>query len=275
LLAEPPPFAMKRIVAVLPLRVDLDLRRHVRARVLLLEHGKRRELRIAQVLFQVRVARALRERGLVVTLSPDQPAFLAHDDRGAGVLAHRQHAARRDVGVLQQVVGDELVVVGRLGVLDDRAERGEMRGPQQMIDVVERGLAQRPHRLVRDDQHLAAEDFFDAHAGVGDAGHVELAVGGGVGAEREERRVAIGREGVGGERGVHGKRPDDPSILDISLAGHTSSSRFSSNGPNISIPRNFFPCGGSESMHSAPNRSLKIASKTARPHPLSSASNCG
>jgi hypothetical protein len=34
-------------------------------------------------------------------------ALLAHDDRGAGVLAHRQHAAGGDVGVLQQIEGDE------------------------------------------------------------------------------------------------------------------------------------------------------------------------
>ena len=200
MLAEPPPFAMNSsLYLVLALRVDLDLRRHVGARVLLLEHADRRELRIAQVLLQVRVARALRERGLVVALGPDEPALLAHDDRGAGVLAHRQHAARRDVGVLQEVERDELVVVARLRVLDDGLERCEMRRAQQMIDVGERGLRERAHRLMRDDQHFTAEDGFDAHALGG-----ELAIGGGVLAEREQRRVAVGRERMGREGGVHG-----------------------------------------------------------------------
>ncbi len=188
----------QQLVFVLALRVDLDLRRHIRARVLLLEHADRRELRIAQVLLQVRVARALRERGLVVALGPDQPALLAHDDRGAGVLAHRQHAARRDVGVLQEVERDELVVVARLRVLDDAFQRREMRRAQQVIDVGERGLRERPHRLMRDDQHLPPEDGLDAHAVRG-----ELAVGGGVLAEREQRGVAVGRERMGREGGVH------------------------------------------------------------------------
>jgi hypothetical protein len=55
-------------------------------------------------------------------------AALAHDDRGAGVLAHRQDAAGRDVGVLEQVERDELVVVARLGVVDDAAQLGRCAG---------------------------------------------------------------------------------------------------------------------------------------------------
>ena len=56
--------------------------------------------------------------------------FLPIDDRGAGVLAHRQHAAGRDVGVLQQVEGDEAVVGRRLGVVEDAraAARGGRAG---------------------------------------------------------------------------------------------------------------------------------------------------
>ena len=169
LLAEPPPLAMNsslysRVVLARALGVKLDLRRHVRARVLLLEHRDRRELRIAQVALEVGVARALGERRLVVAVGPDQAALLAHDDRGAGVLAHRQHAARRDVGVLEEVVGDELVVVRRLRVLDDALERGEVRGAQQMIDVGERRLRERAQRLARDDDDVLAHDALDAQA---------------------------------------------------------------------------------------------------------------
>ena len=43
----------QELVGVLALGVDLDLRRHVRLGVLLLEHGERRELRIAQIALEV------------------------------------------------------------------------------------------------------------------------------------------------------------------------------------------------------------------------------
>ena len=75
-----------------------------------------------------------------------------------------------------------------------------MRGPQQMVDVDERGFGERPHRLARDHQHLAAHDRLDPHAAVPPD---DLPVGGGVLAERKQRRVLVGREGMGREGGVH------------------------------------------------------------------------
>ena len=116
------------LVGVIALGVDLALRRHVVGGVLFLIHRQRRDLRIAQVAAQIGIARAFRERGLVVAVGDDVAALLAHDDRGAGVLAHRQHAAGGDVGVLQEVKGDELVVVARLLVVEDRAELLQMPG---------------------------------------------------------------------------------------------------------------------------------------------------
>lgn len=53
---------------------------------------------------------------------------------------------------------------------------------------------------MRDDQHLSAEDGLDPHAVAGD-----LAIGGGVRAELEQRGVFVWREGVGREGGVHGE----------------------------------------------------------------------
>ena len=176
------------IGAAAALGIDLDLRRHVGAGVLLLEHRQRRELRIAQIAFQISVARAFGERRLVVAGAPDEPALLAHDDRGAGVLAHRQHAAGGDVRVLEKFVGDELVVVRGFGVFDDRFERGEMRRAQQMIDVVERGLRQRAQGFARHHQHVFAHDALDAHA-VG----CDFPVRRIVLAERKQRRVLIRR----------------------------------------------------------------------------------
>ena len=180
--------------------IKLDLRRHVGARVPLLEHRDRRELRIAQIALEIRIARALGERRLVVALGPDQPALLAHDDRGAGVLAHRQHAAGGDVGVLEKIVGDELVVVRRLRVLDDVLEARQMCRPQKMIDIGERRLRQRPQRLARHHQNLFAHHALDPHALGGD-----FAVGRLILAERKQRRVLIGRRRVGSEGGVHGR----------------------------------------------------------------------
>ena len=106
--------------------------------------------------------------------------------RGAGVLAHRQHAAGGDVGVLQQVERDEAVVRatprGRRGCA--RSWR-QMAGAQQVRDVVEGLEGELAQRLGRDPQHGLA-----VAGGGGDAGDVELAPGRRVRAEREHRRVA-------------------------------------------------------------------------------------
>ena len=189
----------QELVGVLALGIDLDLRRHVVLGVLLLEHGDGRELRIAQVLFQVGVARAFGQRALVRTVGEHQAALLAHDDGGAGVLAHRQHAAGGDVGVLQEVVGDELVVGARLRVVEDVAQLLEVRRAQQVIDVGEGGLGQRAQGLAGYHQHVLAHHLLDR-----DAADIELAIGGLVGAERKQRRVVVRGDGGGCDGGVHG-----------------------------------------------------------------------
>ena len=74
-------------------------------------------------------------------------APLAHDDRGAGVLAHGQHTRGGDVGVLEQVEGDEPVVVGGLGVVDDPTQLGEVGRAQVVRDVVHGLVREGPQRL--------------------------------------------------------------------------------------------------------------------------------
>ena len=91
----------QEFVGVVALGGDVDLRRQVVAGVLLLERRERRDLAVAQVLLQIGVADALGDRRLVVPLGPHAPALLGDHDGGAGVLAHRQHAAGGDIGVLQ------------------------------------------------------------------------------------------------------------------------------------------------------------------------------
>src|SRR5690606_32500409 len=76
------------------------------------------------------------DRLLVTAPGEDELALLALDDGGAGVLAHREDAAGRDAGVLQQVERHEAVVGRRLGVVDDLPELLEVPGPQVVGDLV-------------------------------------------------------------------------------------------------------------------------------------------
>ena len=117
--------------------VDLHLGRQVGAGVLLLVKGQGRELRVAQVGAGVDVVDAGGERLLVVGAGEDVLALLADDDGGAGVLARRQHAAGRDVGVLELLDGNEAVVLRSLGVVENGPQLGEVRGPEEMGDVAD------------------------------------------------------------------------------------------------------------------------------------------
>ena len=190
------------LVGIIALGVDLALRRHVVGSIFFLIHRDRRHLRIAQVTAQIRVARTFGERGLVVTIGDDAKTLLAHDDRGAGVLAHRQHAAGGDVGVLEEIKRHELVVVAGFLVFEDIGQLLQMARSQIMIDVAERRLRQRPQRLARHHQHVLAEHLLDPHA----LGR-DLLVGRGVGPQRKQRRMLVGRNrfwvGESGG-GVHG-----------------------------------------------------------------------
>ena len=188
------------VVAARAVRIDLDLRRHVGAGVPLLEHGDRRQLRVAQVALEIGIARALRERRLVLAVGEHQPALLAHDDDRAGVLAHGQHAAGRDIGILEEVIGHELVVRARLRIEQDRAQLGQVPGPQQMIDIVEGGLGERAQRLALDHDHLPSHQLLDP-----DTVGADLAIGRGILAEGKQRGVPVGRDDGG--RRVHGEAP--------------------------------------------------------------------
>ena len=115
---------------------DLDLRGQVRLGVDLVPHGERGQLAVAQVVALVGVEHAAGDGLLVAAAGEHELALLALDDGGAGVLAHGQHAARRDAGVLEEVEGDEAVVGRRLGILEDAAELTEVAGPEIVGDLV-------------------------------------------------------------------------------------------------------------------------------------------
>ena len=133
----------QEFVLVAGLGVEVDLGGQVVAGIDLLVHRQRRYLAVAQIGFGVGAADAGRQRGRVVAPGPDLLPLLAHDDRGAGVLAHRQDLAGRDIGVLQQIEGDEFVVRRRLRIIEDRAQLSEVARAQQVRQSTKASRARR------------------------------------------------------------------------------------------------------------------------------------
>ena len=100
---------------------DLDLGREVRARVLLGVHVEWGHLAVAQVRGLVRVVDSASDRFFVAAPGEHELSLLPLHNRGARVLAHGQHATRRDRRVLEQIERDEAVVLGGFGVIEDVA----------------------------------------------------------------------------------------------------------------------------------------------------------
>ena len=106
---------------------DLDLRRQVGAGVALVVHRQRSHLAVAQIRREVGLLHPGGDGGLVAAAGHHELALLGLDDRGARVLAHRQHAAGGDGRVLEQVEGDEAIVVRRLRVVEHTTQLLEVR----------------------------------------------------------------------------------------------------------------------------------------------------
>ena len=144
LVGAPAPFGDEQeLVGVTVDGADLDLRRQVGPRVALLVHRQRGHLAVAQVRREVGLLHAGGDRRLVAAAGDHELALLRLDDRRARVLAHRQDTAGGDHGVLQQVEGDETIVVGGLRVVEDPAQLFEVAGAQEVGDVVHRLGGQR------------------------------------------------------------------------------------------------------------------------------------
>ena len=174
----------KEAVGAARLGVQLHLRRQVGAGVLFAVHVQRRHLRVPQVALVVGVVDAPRQRLGVVGEGEDVLPLVADGDGGAGVLAPRQHAAGGDVGVLEQLQGDEAVVVRRFRVFEDGGQLPEMAAAQQVGHVVHGLAGDQRQRLRRHLQDLAA-----AKSGRGDVIRGELPVGRHVGAVLEQLLV--------------------------------------------------------------------------------------
>jgi hypothetical protein len=182
----------QQLVRVAGHRVDLHLRGQIGARVLLGVEIDRRHLRVAQVARLIGVEDAVREGARVVDARVDVLALVADHDRGAGVLAAGQLAARGDVCVGEQLERDEAVVVGGLGVVEDPPQLREMARAQQVRDVVERNRGELAQRLGVHLEHAPRTVLDDADLL---RGQLESAVGGVVVAVLEQRLIDEFRHG--------------------------------------------------------------------------------
>ena len=134
----------QELVGVLAFLIDVDLGGKVVAGVLFLEHRDRGELRIAQVTLLVGIHHAACERFIIATPGPYAATFFRHDDGSAGILAHGQNTACRNIGVLQEIEGNEAVVFGGFGVFQNGTQLGQVSWPQQMVDVTKGRFGQHP-----------------------------------------------------------------------------------------------------------------------------------
>ena len=162
--------------------VQLDLRGQVVASVLLVPHRDGGVLRVAQVQTRVGVVDTAGNGLLVVAGGEHMLSTLAHDDGGSGVLAHRQNAGSGDIGVLEQIERDELVVVRRFGIVEDARELRQVIRAQVMRDVVQRRFGQQAHRFRLDLQEGAAVRSLDCRHPFGG----EQSVLGGVITDRQQ-----------------------------------------------------------------------------------------
>jgi hypothetical protein len=142
---------------------------------------KRCELRIAQVPALIGVHDAARQRLVIAALGPDPAALLGHDDRGAGVLAHRQYAAGCNVGVLQEVDGDKRSFSVASGSSRIAASCLRWPGRSRWLMSPKAVSDKKPQALRIDREDFLAAKCLDADVLVG-----QLAPWCGVGSKREE-----------------------------------------------------------------------------------------
>ena len=170
---------------------------------------------------------------LVAAAGQHELALLALHDGGAGVLARGQHAAGGDVGVLQQLEGDEAVVGRRLGVVEDGRQLGEVAGPQQVGDVAHGLAGEQRERLGLDLQEALAGGLEGRHA-VGR----EQPVGGVVRPERQQVLVGeLGHSGNGTSRSSARLSPPTTPMGDFAAPATTKSPNGQSRWPTWSSAR--------------------------------------
>ena len=96
--------------------MNLNLSRQIAAGVHLLIHGKRRILRITEIVFGVRFVNAVSYLLLIVATGPYMLTFVTCADCRARILAHGQNTFGTDIGVAQHGQSHETVVVAGFGI---------------------------------------------------------------------------------------------------------------------------------------------------------------
>lgn len=81
------------------------------------------------------------------------PVSYRVEGKNESCLAGRKLALSSDAGVLEEVGGDELVVVGGLGVLEDVGEELEVGGSQVVGDLLHTGLGHKTTDEGRGETH--------------------------------------------------------------------------------------------------------------------------
>ena len=181
--------------------LDGDLGGQVVPRVLLGEHVEGGKLRVPQVGRAVGVEDAPRDGDPVVAGGQHLLALAGLDDGGAGVLAARQHPARGDVGVAQQLGRHEAVVGRGLGIVEDVPQLLQVSGAQQVGHVAHGLGGQQPDCLVVDLQEAPPGGLDDPHAvgGQQPVGDVTGAGGKRVGVVEFHERLPLNGTGRAGE----------------------------------------------------------------------------
>ena len=122
---------------------DAELHWHIVARVHLIKHADRCHHGVAQVGLRVSAGDAVAQRLLLVAFHPDPLTLLSENDGGASVLTHRQHTARGNICILQQVERHEAIVGAGFGIIQNVGQLPEMGGTQEVGNLV----ASRPRQL--------------------------------------------------------------------------------------------------------------------------------
>ena len=142
----------QELVGVAAGGVEVDLRRQIVAGVDLFVHVQRRDLAVAQVHLAIGPRDALGQRRFVAAAGPHPLALFAHDDGGARILAHGKHHTGGDIGVHQQVKGDETIVFRSFRVIDDGPQLFQM-GRAQQVRYLAEGLGRQNLQGGRIDQN--------------------------------------------------------------------------------------------------------------------------
>ena len=131
-------------------RFDVDLRWEVALRVHLVIHIQRSVLAVAEILLGVAVEHTTAKRLFILEIGPDMLAFLAMDDRGAGVLAERKDALDGSLRVAKELQGHIFVVLARLRIVQDRGHLLVVGPAEHELAIVERLLGDQRQGLGAD-----------------------------------------------------------------------------------------------------------------------------